>query len=92
MSEPRARDERLSLRATAAERRLIRDAAAASNVDLTTFVIGNAVLGARRVLADRQQFALDADALAAWEACNDRPARRLPGLAKLIRRPSPFTE
>lgn len=90
--EARKRDERMSLRATAEERKLIKDAAAASGVDATTFVLSNAVLGARRVLADRNRFVLDSDALAVWEAINDRPARELPGLAKLMRRQSPFTE
>lgn len=91
-AEARRRDERLSLRATARERKLIQDAAAASDVDVTTFILSNALLGAQRVLADRTTFALDADALAAWESLNARPARELPGLAALMRRPSPFAD
>ncbi|HEX3826344.1 MAG TPA: DUF1778 domain-containing protein [Sporichthyaceae bacterium] len=88
----RRRDERLSLRATAEERRLIQQAAAVSEVDVTTFVLGNALAGARQVLADRDRFVLDADAAAAWESVNDRPARKLPGLAALMKRPSPFVD
>ncbi len=91
-TEARRRDERLSLRATTQERALIQEAAAASGVDVTSFILSNAVLGARQVLADRNQFVLDDDALAAWEALNDRPARELPGLAALMNRPSPFVE
>jgi uncharacterized protein (DUF1778 family) len=76
----------------AEQRKLIKDAAAASGVDATTFILSNAVLGAaRRVLADRNRFVLDPDALAVWEAVDDRPARELPGLAKLMRRQSSFT-
>jgi hypothetical protein len=44
------------------------------------------------VVADRDQFDLDAEALAAWEAINARPARDLPGLRRLMERPSPFTD
>ena len=32
------------------------------------------------------------EALAAWESINARRARELPGLAALMRRPSPFEE
>jgi hypothetical protein len=42
------------------------------------------------VLADREQFVLDADAQQEWERINSRPARSLPGLARLLERPSPF--
>lgn len=72
------------------ERALIDRAVAASGTDLTEFVVTHASEAARRVLADRQSFELDAAALAAWEEVNSRPARELPGLAALFRRPSPF--
>jgi uncharacterized protein (DUF1778 family) len=67
-------------------------AVAVSGTDLTEFVVSHASEAARRVLADRQSFGLDADALAAWEELNSRPARDLPGLAALLHRPSPFAE
>jgi uncharacterized protein (DUF1778 family) len=92
MTEARRRDERLSLRATADERKLIQDAAVASNVDVTTFILRNAVTGAQRVLADRDVFVLSGPELAAWESINARRARELPGLRKLMERPSPFAE
>jgi hypothetical protein len=44
----------------------------------------------KRVLADREQFVLDADGQKEWEQINSRPARNLPGLARLLQRPSPF--
>ena len=47
-------------------------------------------LAALRVLADREQFVLDADGQKEWERINSRPARNLPGLARLLQRPSPF--
>lgn len=88
----RRRSRRMELRTTDEERAIIDRAVAASGTDLTEFVITHASEAAHRVLADRQSFDLDATALAAWEELNARPARDLPGLAGLFRRPSPFTE
>lgn len=88
----RRRSRRMELRTTDEERALIDRAVAVSGADLTEFVLTHASEAARRVLADRQSFELDAEALAAWEELNSRPARELPGLAALFRRPSPFAE
>ncbi|HET9842475.1 MAG TPA: DUF1778 domain-containing protein [Nocardioides sp.] len=88
----RRRSRRLELRTTDEERALIDRAVAASGTDVTEFVVTHASEAARRILANRQSFELDADALAAWEELNARPARELPGLAALFRRPSPFAE
>jgi uncharacterized protein (DUF1778 family) len=80
----------MELRTTPNERELIDQAVAVTETDLTEFVVGNAVEAARRVLADRTHFELDAAALAEWEAVNARRARDLPGLRRLMERPSPF--
>ena len=82
----------MELRTTPDERDLIDRAVAATGTDLTEFVVVNAVDAARRVLADRDQFSLSADATAAWDAINDRSARDLAGLRRLMLRPSPFAE
>ena len=91
-SETRRRSRRLELRTTPDERELIERAAAVSSSDLTEFVVGHAVDAARRVLADRVHFELDASALEAWEAINAQPHRDLPGLGRLMERPSPFAD
>ena len=91
-TESRRRSRRLELRTTADERDLIDRAVATSGVDVTDFVVSNAVEAARRVLADRDRFDLDAKAVEAWDAINARPARELPGLRRLMDSPSPFTE
>jgi len=80
----------MELRTTEEERALIDRAVKISGVDLTEFVITHASDAARRVLADRQLFELDTAALTEWEKLNSRPARELPGLSELFRRPSPF--
>lgn len=91
-AETRRRNRRLELRTTPAERDLIDRAVAVSGTDLTEFVVVHAVDAARCVLSDRSQFELDAGAVAAWDAINARPARDLPGLRRLMQRPSPFAE
>lgn len=91
-TESRRRSRRLELRTTPDERDLIDRAVAASDTDVTEFVVSNAVEAARRVLADRDRFDVDANAVKAWDAINARPARDLPGLRRLMGRPSPFAE
>lgn len=82
----------MELRTTAEERELIDRAVTASGTDLTDFVVTHASEAARRLLADREHFHLDASALEQWEDINARPARDLPGLRRLMQRPSPFSE
>ena len=91
-AEIRRRSKRLELRTTPEERELIERAAEVSGSDLTEFVLTHASVAARRILADRDRIHLSGDALAAWEAVNDRRARDLPGLRELMSRPSPFAE
>jgi uncharacterized protein (DUF1778 family) len=91
-AEIRRRNKRLELRTTPEERELIERAAEVSGSDLTDFVLTHTADAARRILADRDQLHLSADAVAAWEAVNARRARDLPGLRELMSRPSPFAE
>ena len=86
----RRRSERIEVRATPEERALIDRAVAAAGTNATAFVLSSATTAARRVLADRTEFILSPEAASAWEAINERPARDLPGLRRLMQRPSPF--
>lgn len=88
----RRRSRRLELRTTPEERDLLDRAVAAAGTDLTDFVVSHASDAARRVLADRDRFVLDPTAARAWDEINERPARDLPGLRRLMERPSPFSE
>ena len=78
MATTRTRSERLEVRTTKDERALIDRAVAEAETDLTEFVISNLTVAARRVLADRVEFSLDAEAAQAWEEVNRRRARELP--------------
>jgi uncharacterized protein (DUF1778 family) len=91
-SATRSRNSRLEVRTTREERTLIDRAVEASGTDLTTFVVANVTEAAHRVLADRDHFALSADAAAEWDRINRRQARDLPGIRELLGRPSPFEE
>lgn len=91
-STTRTRNRRLEIRTTTQERDLIDRAAEATGTDLTTFVVAQLTDAARRVLADRDQFVLSADAAAEWDKINRRTAKDLAGLRRLMARPSPFTE
>jgi len=86
----RSRGERIEFRTTAAVRQLIDRAVDESGVRLTEFAESSIVNAAHRVLADRNRFVLSAELLEQWEAINARPARELPGLRRLLDRPSPF--
>ena len=88
----RRRSERLEVRTTPEDRALIDSAVAVSETDLTAFVVANLTVAARRVLADRSEFVLDAASQQAWERINRRLARDLPGLRELMQRPSPFVD
>ncbi len=85
-----AKTSRIELRATEDDRDLLDRAAAALGTDRSSFLLAQGHLAAQRVLADRQHFLLDTDAQQEWERINNRPARSLPGLARLLERPSPF--
>lgn len=93
MSTPtRARGERIEFRTTPQVRRLVERAVEASGSNLTDFAEASLVQAAQRVMADRTQFVLSDEAAREWDAINDRPTRDLPGLRRLIERPSPFDE
>ena len=91
-SNARARNKRLEVRTTEDERALIDRAVEVAGVDLSTFVVRELVAAARELLADRDHFTLSPDARAEWERINRRPARELPGLRRLMQRPSPFSK
>ena len=88
----RTRSKRLEVRTTPEVRALIDRAVAASDTDLTDFVVSNLTVAARHVLADRTEFVLDAEARLAWDRVNRRRARDLAGLREFMARPALFTD
>jgi uncharacterized protein (DUF1778 family) len=87
-----AKTSRIELRATEDDRVLLDRAATVLGTDRSSFLLAQGRLAAQRVLADRQHFLLDADAQQEWDRINKRAARSLPGLSRLLERPSPFAQ
>jgi uncharacterized protein (DUF1778 family) len=87
-----AKTSRIELRASEDDRELLDRAATALGTDRSAFLLAQGRLAAQRVLADRERFLLNDEAAQEWERINSRPARTLPGLARLLERPSPFSQ
>ncbi len=84
------RDRRWNLRVEDSEDALVRAASDVAETSYSSFVRTAAVSEARRVLADRTQFPLDAHAWAQFTQLLDRPPRVPSGLRDLYARPSVF--
>lgn len=87
-----AKTSRIELRATEEDRELLDRAASTLGTDRSAFLLAQGRLAALRVLADRERFLLHDEAQQEWERINSRPARSLPGLMRLLERPSPFSQ
>ena len=92
MNPTSVRSEKLDLRLSPAAKRLLQDAAAATSVSVSEFVLESALSRAEAALPDRQRFGLDIEAWTAFQAALDAPPRALPRLARLLERPSLFED
>lgn len=86
----KSKSERFNIRATREEKALVEQAARASRVTSSQFVLQAAVQSAEEVLADQTRFVLPADKWNEFVAVLDRPAREIPTLKKAVSKPSPF--
>jgi uncharacterized protein (DUF1778 family) len=86
------RDERFSIRAKREEKALVEQAAAASHMTTSQFVMHAALRSAEEVLTDQTRFTLPADQWDSFVAALDRPARVIPELERAASKPSPFNE
>lgn len=86
-STPR-KEDRLELRLEADRRQLLDQAAKASGVSTSAFVLEHATLAAQQALADRTVFVLPADRWDAFVDLLDRPEQPMEGLAAFLARRS----
>ena len=86
------KSERFNIRATREEKALVEQAARATRVTSSQFVLQAAVQSAEEVLADQTRFVLPADKWDQFVALLDRPAREIPALKEAAAKPSPFGE
>lgn len=82
--------ERWDFRVDAETDRLVRQAAQTADRTLTDFVVDAAVVEAERLLADRREFALDAEQWERFVTLLDRSPQDSSGLEKLFSRPGVF--
>jgi uncharacterized protein (DUF1778 family) len=88
----RRKEDRLELRLDPANRQLLDEAAAASAMSTSAFVLSHATAAAHQVLADRTSFILPADRWDAFVEMLERDERLTPGLAAFLARPSVLGE
>lgn len=82
------RTNRLNIRATKAEKKLLETAAARQATTVSDFVLESACTKAEDVLSEERHFALPPDRWKAFTAALDRPAQAKPALRKLFSEPS----
>jgi uncharacterized protein (DUF1778 family) len=87
MSETKT--QRVHLRVAASDGELFRSAAAETQESLSEFLVESGRERAERVLADRTRFVLSPGQWKAFTAALDRPAREIPAVVELFRRPRP---
>lgn len=81
------RTERLNLRTTPADKRLLETAASREHTDVTDFILESARARAEDVLAEERHFDLPPDRWKAFVSALDRPVRVKPRLRKLLTEP-----
>lgn len=78
------RSERLNVRVSGSEARLIRLGAEHRGVNITNFILESACVRAEQAIADARTFALNAKDWKKFTEALDRPARINPNLKKLL--------
>ena len=86
------KDQRLNIRASAEVKRLVEEAARATHMTASAFVLQAALRSAQDVLADHTRFVLTPDQWSAFTAVLNRPAREIGALQRAASKPSPFSE
>jgi uncharacterized protein (DUF1778 family) len=87
-TQEKTRTERLNVRVTSNQARLIRRAAKATRANLSTFLVESACLRAEEALASEQHFIYTARQWDSFIAALDRPAQLKRRLRSLLTKPS----
>lgn len=85
-----ARSEKLDLRVTPEDKRVLQQAAAASRRSVSEFLLESALARAEETLPERTRFLLNDEQWKAFNAALDAPPRHLPRLERLLTTPSVF--
>jgi len=92
LARPPRKEDRLELRLRPAERRLLDEAAQASAMSTSAFVLSHATAAAQSVLAYRTHFVLPDDRWDAFVQLLERDERPQPELAAFLARPTIFRD
>lgn len=91
-SVPVMKDQRLNIRASAEVKGLVEEAARATHMTASAFVLQAALASAQDVLADQTRFILAPDQWSAFTALLNRPTREIGALRRAAAKPSPLRE
>ena len=86
------KDQRLNIRASAEVKNLVEEAARATHMTASAFILQAALRAAQDVFADQTRFVLSPDKWSAFTAVLNRPAREIGALERAASKPSPFSE
>ena len=84
------RSEKLDLRLSSTDKRILEAAASVSNRSVSEFVRDSALSRAHEVLADRRTFLLSQSKWAEFQAALDAPTRDNPRIQRLLTEPGFF--
>ena len=87
-----SKNDRLELRISQEQRRILDQAAAASGMSVSAFVLSHATDAARDLLADRTSFVLPVERWNTFVRMLDGDPRPMPGLAAFLARRSVLDE
>jgi len=91
-NEPSPKSDRLEIRLRAEQRRLLHEAATASTMSVSAFVLTHATDAAKSVLADRTLFELPSERWDEFVELLEREPQPMPGLSELLAGPSVLDE
>lgn len=86
------KDQRLNIRASTEVKSLVEEAARATHMTASAFILQAALRSAQDVLADQTRFVLAPDQWSAFTALVNRPAREIGALQRAAAKPSPLRE
>lgn len=92
LARPARKVDRLELRLQPAQRRLLDEAAQATAMSTSAFVLSHATAAAQSLLADRTHFVLPDERWDAFVALLDRDEQPMVELAEFLARPTVFRD
>jgi uncharacterized protein (DUF1778 family) len=86
-SDIHTKSERIDIRASAAVKELLQEAARACHKNVSEFILEAGIMAANQTLANRRHFRLDDSKWEMFQKALDRPVQVKPRLKKLLTQP-----